>query len=73
MNVWNTLPREVVRAGTMAAFKGQLGEYKNRMGMEGYGLRKCIPFYFRQTSCSEQSWRAEGLVPVLYFSLFFVK
>ena len=42
--VWNALPREVVGAGTMAAFKGQLDDYMNRMGMEGYGLRKCIRF-----------------------------
>ena len=42
VNVWNSLPGEVVGAGTIAAFKRYLDEYMNRMGMEGYGLRKCI-------------------------------
>ena len=44
VNVWNALPGEVVEAGTIAAFKGHLDEYMNRMGMEGYGSRKCIRF-----------------------------
>ena len=44
MNVWDALPGGVVGAGTVAAFKGQLDEYMNRMGMEGYGLRKYIWF-----------------------------
>ena len=33
-----------VAAGTILAFKGHLDEYMNRMGMEGYRLRKCIRF-----------------------------
>ena len=41
---WNALPGEVVGAGMIAAFKGQLDKYMYRMGMEGYGLRKCIRF-----------------------------
>ena len=44
VNVWNTLPGEMVGAGTIAAFKGHLDKDMNRMGMEGYGLRKCILF-----------------------------
>ena len=44
VNVWKGLPREVVGAGMIVAFKEQLDKYMNRMGMEGYGLRKCIHF-----------------------------
>ena len=44
LNVWNALPGEAVGAGAIATFRGQLDGYMNRMGMEGYGLRKCIQF-----------------------------
>ena len=44
MNVWDALPGGVVGVGTVAAFKGQLDEYMNRMGMEGYGLCQCVRF-----------------------------
>ena len=44
VNVSNALSGEMVGAGTIVAFKGQLDKYMNRMGMEGYGLCKCIQF-----------------------------
>ena len=40
MGAWNSLPGEVVEAGTVVTFKGCLDKYMNRMGIEGYGLRK---------------------------------
>jgi len=46
VNVWKGLPREVVGAGMIVVFKEQLDKYMNRMGMEGYGLRKCIHFSY---------------------------
>ena len=44
VNVWNALFGEVVGAGMIAAFKGQLDECMNRTGMEGYALCKCLRF-----------------------------
>ena len=44
VNAWNALPEQMVGASMIAAFKGQLDKYMNRMGMEGYGLCKCIRF-----------------------------
>jgi len=40
VGAWNSLPREIVEAGTMVTFKGCLDKYMNRMGIEGYGPRK---------------------------------
>jgi len=37
----------------------------NRMGIEGYGLRKGKGFEFRRAAWSVLAWRAEGPVPVL--------
>ena len=34
---WNSLPGEVVEAGTIVSFKGRMDKYMNRMGIEGYG------------------------------------
>ena len=72
MGAWNSLPGEVVEADTIVTFKGHLDKYMNRMGIEGYGPRKSRGFLFRQAAWSMQVWRAEGPVPVLYCSLFFV-
>jgi len=40
VGAWNLLPVEVVEADTTVTFKRRLDKYMNRMGIEGYGLRK---------------------------------
>jgi len=40
MGAWNLLPGQVVEVDTTVTFKGRLDKYMNRMGIEGYGLRK---------------------------------
>jgi len=40
VGAWNSLSVEVVEADAIETFMGHLDKYMNRMGIEGYGLRK---------------------------------
>jgi len=50
VNVCNALPGEMGGEFRIAALKGQPVENMNRMGLEGYGLHKCICLKFRQAT-----------------------
>jgi len=61
VGAWNSLPGEVVEADTIVTFKGRLDKYMNRMGIEGYGLRKGRGFFFRWTAWSVRLGGPKGL------------
>jgi len=57
---------EVVGEGTIAAFKEHLDGYPR---MEGIRTLSAYGFSLVRAAWSVQPWRAEGPVPVLYWSL----